>query len=399
MNKLIRLLLLGGVYVASLAAVAGVTWYFARNLTGPGPIPERTSFSRRLPGTPDGDFRRYRFFFATNRSTDADNRAFDGDGRRVSDQITAGTYDVRINPRLPIQPWIWNDEDQMKIVGRGELTHDEAFAQLREAVAASPHKSLMIVVWGWRDRFETAALKTAYTGYVLDINTPVLLFDWPGNQGEGATGYLASRRVAHQSGPQLGLVLTRIAREVGAERVWLLGSSLGAQTICDAFSWMMQQPDIAEGGPKIEHVILSAPDVATDEFDDRFAAEISALSKNLTAYVASNDQALLMGRLINRSGRLGRPGIAQPAPREGDELQYQAALDLLGLQAKGALQIAVIDATPINRTRNLHHFFTDSPEFFDDLFRHLLQPDNPIGRRLYPVRTEGGSTFWILWDY
>jgi hypothetical protein len=58
----------------------------------------------------------------------------------------------------------------------------------------------------------------------------------------------------------------------------------------------------------------------------------------------------------------------------------------------------VVDATPINRTRNLHHFFTDSPEFFDDLYRHLLEPDNRVSRRLHAVRTAQGVDYWILWS-
>jgi esterase/lipase superfamily enzyme len=388
-----------GFYIASLVGVSALSAYVSRNLSGSGPIPERSQFARRLPGSPDGDAWRFSFFYATNRATDADNDAFEGDGRRMSDEISTGTFDVRISPRLPVAPWVWFDDKLMKMVGRTDLSHDEAFSRLRDAVAASPNRSLLVIVWGWRDWFHSAAMKTAYTGYVLDINTPVLLFDWPGNQGEGATGYLASRRVAHQAGPALGQVLARIVRESGAERLWLIGSSLGCQTICDAFSWMMTPSDAATAGPRIDHVVLSAPDVSAREFDDRFAAEITALARNLTAYVASNDQALLMGKWINRSRRLGRPAVAAPQADEQSGTQLQGALDLLDLQSKGAHNIAVVDATPINRTRNLHHFFTDSPEFFDDLYRHLLQPDNPVGRRLYPVRTEGGSTFWILWNY
>jgi hypothetical protein len=45
----------------------------------------------------------------------------------------------------------------------------------------------------------------------------------------------------------------------------------------------------------------------------------------------------------------------------------------------------------------LHHFFTDSPEFFDDLYRRLLDPGDMVGRRLYPVRSDEGADFWILW--
>jgi esterase/lipase superfamily enzyme len=400
MRLLGRRWLLAGFYVASLAAVAALSAYLSRNLSGAGPIPDRTSFARRLQGTPDGDARRYTLFYATTRATDADNRAFDGDGQRMSDHVTStGTFEVRISPRLPIAPRVWFETDLMKMVGRTELSQDEMLARLRDAVAASPEKSLLVIVWGFRDWFESAALKTAYTAYVLDINTPVLLFDWPGNQGEGPNGYLASQRVSEQAAPILGQVVARVERETGVERLWVIGSSLGCQTIVDAISWMMTQPDLVAGGPKIDHVVLSAPDVPANEFNERFAAEITTLARQLTVYVASNDQALLTSKWVNRSHRLGRVPVAQPEPTEEDEPQLQGAINLLDLQAKGAHNISVVDATPINRTRNLHHFFTDSPEFFDDLFRGLLQPDNPLGRRLYPIRTEQGSTFWLLWDY
>lgn len=397
-----RRLLLGGFYVASLAAVAAITAYLSRNFTGSGPVPVRAAFARRLPSVPDGDQRRFSFFYATNRATDADNRAFDGDGRRVSSHISTGCFDVRISPGMSVAPFLWNKDDQMMMVGRTDLPEDEVFSRLREAMSASPHNSLLVIVWGWRDRFHSAAMKTAYSAYVLDINTPVLLFDWPGNQGEGASGYRASQRMAHESGPALGQVLARITRETGVAHLWLMGSSLGCQTICDGFAWMMAQPDFADTEPEIDHVVLSAPDVSAREFNDRFAAEVTALSRRLTAYVASNDRALLLSQWMNRGERLGRPSVAQPEDAEppGPEDQFEEAAALLDLQVKGAAQnIMVVDATPINRTRNLHHFFTDSPEFFDDLFCRLLRLEDPIGRRLYPLRMDQGATFSILWDY
>src|SRR5499426_4081104 len=120
---------------------------------------------------------------------------------------------------------MWFDTKQMQWADRQELAQDEAVARLRVAVQASPQKSLLLIVWGYRDWFQSAGLKTAYTAYVLDINTPVLLFDWPGNQGDGPTGYMAARRVANQSAPDLGRVLARVVRETGSENVWLLGSS------------------------------------------------------------------------------------------------------------------------------------------------------------------------------
>jgi esterase/lipase superfamily enzyme len=393
-----RKILLGILYMSLLVAVAVVAAYYGRNFTGMGPVPTRSAFAGRLPSIPEGDMRRFHFFYATNRDT-TDPATFQGQGNKRSTEISTGTFDVRISPYMPILPRVWFDEKEMQWADRVELSQEQNLAQLREAIQASPNKSLLVIVWGYRDWFQSAGLKTAYTAYVLDINTPVLLFDWPGNGGSGASGYRASREVAYQSGPDLGRVLAKIICETDVENIWLMGSSLGCQTICDAFSWMMTQPDLVKRPPKIDHVVLSAPDVSAEAFDEKFSAKIKTLSRHLTAYVTSNDRALLMSHWINGSRRLGRTAeITVPPEDRSDAYEFEEAMELLDLQAKGAKEVSIVDATPINRTRNLHHFFTDSPEFFDDLYRLLLQPKSSVSRRLHSVRMESGSAYWILWS-
>jgi hypothetical protein len=105
-----------------------------------------------------------------------------------------------------------------------------------------------------------------------------------------------------------------------------------------------------------------------------------------------------MSHWLNSSSRLGRIDVTVPPEERTEQYEFEEALELLDLQAKGLRNMSVVDATPINRTRNLHHFFTDSSEFFDDLYRQLLQPDNMVSRRLLPVRTEQGATYWVLWS-
>jgi len=120
------------------------------------------------------------------------------------------------------------------------------------------------------------------------------------------------------------------------------------------------------------------------------------LARHVSVYVSSNDRALLMSGWVNRKRPLGRTAeIAAPPEARTEQYQFQEALELLDLQAKGLRNLAVVDATPINRTRNLHHFFTDSPEVFDDLYRELLEPDNPVSRRFHPTRTEQGVNYWM----
>src|SRR5215470_15208207 len=116
-----------GIYVVSLAAVAVVAWYIGRNLTGIGPVPTRSAFAGRLPGTPDGAMRRFQFVYATNRDTD-DDATFDGQGNRLGATIATGTFDVRISPYMPIQPWVWFDTENVQWAGRQGLAQDDALA-------------------------------------------------------------------------------------------------------------------------------------------------------------------------------------------------------------------------------------------------------------------------------
>ncbi len=383
--------------VVGLILLVSALKFVLRNFTGMGPVPSRSAFVGRLPGSPDGDRRRFRFFYATNRVNN--DETFNGQGKQLGHTVSTGSFEVRISPYLPIQARIWFDTKYLEWVGHRELDQNMFLNELRTAVQSSPQKSLLVIVWGFRDWFRSAAIKTAYTAFSLDINTPVLLFDWPGNQGDGPRGYGTARSIATRSGPDLGRTLLEITQKTGAEHIWVAGSSLGCQTISDAFVWISEQPKALSDGIKIDHVIFSAPDVSAQAFDDKFAERIQTISHHLTTYVSSNDRALLMSHWLNRGRRLGRMAeIATLPENRSKTYEFEEAAELLDLQTKGAKNISVVDATPINRTRNLHHFFTDSPEFFDDLFLRLQKPEDNLNRMLHPLRTERGANYWILWN-
>lgn len=376
-----------------LLAIAGVADFAIRNFTGTGPVPTRSAFSGRLPGVQEGDFRRFQFFYTTNR--ESSEETFTGRGNTLSDKLTSGTFDVLISPYMPIQPFIWFEETSMKLKDHSVMQEDEFRNKLKMAIQNSPKKSVLVVVWGFRDWFQSAALKTAYTAYALDIDTPVILFDWPGNQGEGSSGYRAAQEVSAKSAEDLGRVLADLIGE--AEHVWVMGSSLGCETICKSLIWLNEQPVKR----KISEIILAAPDVSVDAFNDKFAESIQNRTKHLTAYVTSNDRALLMSHWLNRQRRLGRLAEVTTLPeRRSTEYEFEEAAELLELQERGVRNIALVDVSPINVTRNLHHFFTDSPEFFDDLYQRLLQPEDIVSRRLHAIRQgPQGSTYWLLWNY
>lgn len=63
-----------------------------------------------------------------------------------------------------------------------------------------------------------------------DMDRPVLLFDWPGDQGSSLRGYRRARQVAQASGAELAAALEMIIEEVQPDRLWLMANSMGGQS-------------------------------------------------------------------------------------------------------------------------------------------------------------------------
>ncbi len=170
-----------------------------------------------------------------------------------------------------------------------------------------------------------------------------------------------------------------------------MANSMGGQVVADAFSVLYGKEDFADAQTEIENVMLTAPDVDHEEFNARFKDEMKALSKNVTVYVSSNDRALLVSRLINRGLRLGESTLD---PTNPDQLEQAAKVyDML---EPGSDQLALVDVTPVNRTRNFHNFSLETPEFFDDLYLRITGDKLPKSRELYYLQTPAGAQYYVL---
>ena len=351
---------------------------------------------RRMLVTRLGEQDAYRFFYVTNRRLGSDDgpleERFGNERERV---LKFGFFDTELEPTLGlgmiINPtdWFQNEEIQLKQVQ--SLDKSEFIAQLRQQVQDSPLRSILINVNGFRERFPSALRKTAFLSHVLDINSPVLVFDWPGDQGSSPRGYRHAQRIAGESGAELAQTLGLIIRQVQPDRLWLVANSMGGEVVVHAFSILYQEADLADAEVEIEDVVLTAPDVDREEFNNQFKREIAALARNLTVYVSSNDRALLISRVLNRGRRLGEATLN---PRNPD--QFEEAARVLELVEPNSELVTLVDVTPVNRTRNFHNFSLETPEFFDDLFLRLTNTNTPSNRLIYQVRTPDGAVYWVL---
>ncbi len=338
----------------------------------------------------------YRFFFVTNRRLQHPEAAPEerfGNEREATPKY--GRFDTDIERSLGIgmliDPTDWFQNEEITLRDVRTLAEDAFVEELRQQVRGSPHRSLLVNVNGFRERFHSALRKTAFVAHVLDIDSPLVVFDWPGDQGSTLRGYRRAQRIARESGQELARTLRLLIRRVQPERLWLLANSMGAEVVVEAMSLLHEQSEFADSEAEFEDVVLTAPDVAREEFGRRFAGEIGALTRDLTVYVSSNDRALLMSRILNRGRRLGESTIDPSNPDQSDEAAR--VFELVG-SADG--RVTLVDVTPVNRTRNFHNFSLETPEFFDDLFLRIVNPDTPTSRLRYRVRTADGREYWVL---
>jgi esterase/lipase superfamily enzyme len=225
----------------------------------------------------------------------------------------------------------------------------------------------------------------------LDVDTPVLLFDWPGDQPVNPWGYGKARELAVASGPYLGRLLAKIIQEVKPEKLWVESSSLGCQVVCDAFEWMHQQPDLADSEEEISHVAMSAPDVLEDEFDNKFKDEMAALTKKFTVYVSSNDQALLISEIIDQQKKVGRQEWKFKRYDQLEEVK-----DLLYLKALAPDRISIVDMSLVNKASYGHGYDLETPEYYDDFYMRIFDVPASNNRRLYLVNVRENVDYWIM---
>ena len=394
MTRFKRRMLLGTALVALILLCVGVWFYLNFFASTSAALRHAEVFLfRRMKVAQLAEQGNYRFFFITNRRPESsDGPLKERFGKERDENLTFGYFDTRIQPSLGlgmlIDPtdWFQNEEIQLKAVQ--ELKQASFVRQTRKFVQDSPFRSLLVVVHGFRETFPSALRKTAFLSHVLDVDSPVLLFDWPGNQGSSLSGYRQARRVAEASGVELARTLQLIIREIKPERLWLIANSMGGQVVVDAFDQLHHEVGLADAETEIEDVILTAPDVDHAEFNNQFKQEIKALAQNLTVYVSSNDRALLMSRIINRGNRLGESTLSPD--------QLEEAVRVANLVEPGSGRISLVDVTPVNRTRNFHNFSLETPEFFDDLYLRLINADTPRSRPIYRVEAPNGAVYYVL---
>ncbi|MEQ1716850.1 MAG: alpha/beta hydrolase [Hyphomicrobium sp.] len=168
------------------------------------------------------------------------------------------------------------------------LTKEQMLALVKERLAKSNDfkDHAIVFVHGFNTSFDYALYRTAQIAYDLKFDGVPFVYSWP--SGAKVASYTYDRGSAEQAEPHLAEFLDFVVKESGAKSISLIAHSMGNELLLRVLERMRPAPP---GGVVISQVILAAPDVDRDKFEN-IAREITGFAKGVTLYAAANDRAL-----------------------------------------------------------------------------------------------------------
>src|SRR5260370_20774485 len=168
--------------------------------------------------------------------------------------------------------------------------------------------------------------------------------------------------------------MEQISNEVKPQKIVIIAHSLGSQLVCLALQKMYNNPNAKN--VKLDHVIFLAPNIDGDEFDQNFKSALAALVSRVTIYVSSNDNALLLTKLLYNIDSIGLPERFS-ADTNLDEIQ---AFLSYGTELPEKIDLVDVSFLAKKDLLKKHRIFLDRP-VLEDLF-WLIHNDQPAEKRL-----------------
>ena len=152
-----RRLWIGGVLVLLILLGAGGWIYYTIFMTSDFALRHAESFLfRRMTVAKLSEQGTYRFHYVTNRRQDETEAPLkERFGQQREEELKFGFFDTKIEPSLGlgmlINPTEWFQNEEINLLDIQELNEEAFVSQLEELVSASPLRSLLILIHGYRE--------------------------------------------------------------------------------------------------------------------------------------------------------------------------------------------------------------------------------------------------------
>lgn len=283
--------------------------------------------------------------YSTRAESDQPGVVYSG---KRAETLTSMAVEVSIPPDHEIGAVEWprrRDRDPSRYFATVSIEPvlDDASA----AAWISSHQTnghLLVFVHGFNVPFDRAVYSLAQLTHDSGVQAAPILFTWP-SLGR-VWGYVYDRESANYSRDALEQLLRAAAQNPDVKEITVMAHSMGSWIAVEA----LRQYAIREGrvDPKIQNVILAAPDLDLDVFAQQFNT-LGEERPHFTFLVSRDDQALRMSRLI--AGGVQRVGALDPSAEP-----IRSILEQIG-------GITIVNLTHVHgRDRLNHSVFAESPE-------------------------------------
>jgi esterase/lipase superfamily enzyme len=213
-------------------------------------------------------------------------------------------------------------------------------------------KSVFVFVHGYNVSFEDAARRTGQMAFDLKFPGAPIFYSWPSQANWYS--YAKDQENIDLSVPQIRSFLLDIAAKSGADSIHLIAHSMGNVGLTAALQAME-----TESTPAFSQVVLAAPDIDAEVFQNEIASKVISKAKRTTLYTSKSDLALVASRYFNQRPRAGDSG--------------PAVLIMDGMDT--------IDATAVDSSLLGHSYYGSNVTVLDDL--GLLFQNKTIADRNY----------------
>jgi esterase/lipase superfamily enzyme len=315
-------------------------------------------------------------FYGTNRERNSDSQEPNDFYASTVGKLELGVLDVSIPLTHTYgeveRPSLWKLEfsenvDKHVILQSIEpVDRDEFVNSLAGRVAQSEQQEAFVFVHGFNVAFDEAARRTAQMSYDLKFDGPPVMFSWP---SDGAlASYVADMDDADASEADFREFIEMVATESRAKRIHLVAHSMGSRLVTTALNRLAEESKYREI-PKLNEVILAAPDVDANVFKNQIAPRILSTADRVTIYASSTDRALQASKAVHQGPRLGLGGDNLIAFPESDAIDVVDASGRdLGWFALGLGHSAYGN----DLLQDIAAVLSGTPAEDRDLYRHIV---------------------------
>jgi len=343
-----------------------------------------TAFTRLLHGKIQPLVVRRNFnetiYYVTDRK---EGPEYNGNATYVADYAGQVSYG-RINVEIPEERLTGSEISDHVIKNVQSMPYENFIKSLQDQSA----KPLVLWVHGYRPSFNLSAIHCAQLAHDLNIDANIVTFDW--TSSESALGYTRDLLQIPRSTKHLVNLLKTISNDVKPQKIIVVAHSLGCRLVCLALHKLYNDPNAKS--LKLDQMIFLAPNVDREEFDEEFKSELQSLVNRITIYVSSDDNVLLLAKLLYNVDSVGLAQNYSPDTNL-DEIQT-----FLYYKKQLPDKIDLVDVSFFSKNDALkkHRVFLERP-VVDDLF-WLIHDDYPAAKR-HLLKYKGSKSrtdYWVV---